>query len=196
MLVSACGNEQLVIVLIIAILISGCAGLTPAQTQVAVKELVTQVQVAVNKIQESSKASSVLPPLKSAELTLSSKAEKDTNGKVALFLSAGGGRTQSDANSITMVLIPNPTGNKFLNKGKGEEIANAVIAAVSALENLKGLKLKSLTVIASLEIVKTLKGGLEVELSGVSIEGESKKVLTNGNSLKLTFEAPEPAAKS
>ena len=187
---------QSVAVLIVALYLSGCASLTPAETQLAVKELVTQVQVAVNKIRNNSEASSVIPPLKSAELTLSSKAEKDTSGKVALFVSAGGGRKQSDANSITLVLVPNPGGINMLDKGRGEEIADAVLAAVAALDDLKDLKLRSLTVVAALEVVKNAEGGLEIELSGVSVEGGSKKVLTTGNSLKLVFETPESAAKS
>lgn len=186
---------RLIIVAIFGLYLSGCATLTPRETQLAVKELVTQVQVAVNTIRKNSEASSVLPPLKSAELTLSSKAETDTHGKVALIVSAGGGRKQSDANSITMVLVPNPASMKMLDKGRGVEIAHAVLAAVAGLEDLKDLKLKSLTVLATLEIVKNLEGGLEIELSGVSVGGGSKKVLTTGNSLKLIFEEQGSAAK-
>lgn len=85
-------------------------------------------------------------------------------------------------------MIPNPAGIRTLERGKGKEIAEAVLAAVSALDDLNDLSLKSLTVVASLEIVKTLEGGIEVELSGVSVGGGSKKVLTTGNSLKLIFE--------
>lgn len=185
---------KLIVVVIFGFYLSGCTYLSPTETQLAVKELVTQVQVAVNTIRQDSEASSVLPPLKSAELTLSSKAETDTSGKVALFVSAGGGRKQSDANSITMILVPNPAGTKALDKDRGEDIARSVLAAVAGLEDLEELKLKSLTVVATLEVVKNLDGGLEIELSGVSVEAGRKKVLTTGNSLKLTFEEQDTDA--
>ncbi|MEJ2657247.1 MAG: hypothetical protein P8012_08610 [Desulfobacterales bacterium] len=179
---------KITVLLFFVLSISGCASLTPAETQVAVQELVTQVQVAVDRIAQNREISSTLPPLKSAELTLSSRAERDTNGKVSLFLSAGGGKKQTDANSITLVLVPNKLSSKALTKEPGQDIADAVVAAVSALKGVQGLTLKSLTVVASLEIVKNVQGGFDIELSGVSVEGGKKKVITSGNSLKLVFE--------
>lgn len=181
--------------LLIVLSVSGCAVLTPAETKIAVRELVTQVQVAVDTIGQNREIPPTLPPLKSAELTLSSKAERDTSGKVALFLSAGGGKKETDLNSITLVLVPNLNAPKALTEGPGQNIAEAVISAVSAIKEAQGLTLKSLTVIASLEIVKNMDGGLKVELSGVSIEGGKKKIITSGNSLKLVFEQVDQAPK-
>ena len=89
---------KLVAVLLIVIGLSGCAQFSAKETQLAVQELVAQVQVAVNKIKENTDASSVLPPLKSAELTISSKAVQDKDGKISLLLSAEGGKKETDAN--------------------------------------------------------------------------------------------------
>ncbi len=188
-------TRKLIFILIVAFTVSGCATFSPKETQIAVKQLVDQVQTAVDIIEQQTSGSE-FPPLKMAELTLSSKAKKEANGQVALFLSAKGGKAQTDSNSITLVLIPNPIRAKGLVKGPGQNIANAVVAAVSGLKDIQGLKLKSLTVVAELEIVTDAAGGIKVELSGVSIEGQASKTVTTGHSLKIVFESPEEASEN
>nr|VFK48587.1 MAG: hypothetical protein BECKTC1821E_GA0114239_111911 [Candidatus Kentron sp. TC] len=184
--------HKTIILLVAVISISGCATLSMSsgEMQIAVKQLVDQVQTAIDNI-KSQTAGSKLPPLQSAELTLSSKAEKVENGKVSLFLTAKAGSTQTDSNSITLVLIPNPNPIASLVPGPGQDIANAVVAAVAALQDMQGLTLKSLTVTAALEIVKNAGGGFKIELLGVSTEGGAEKIVTSGHSLKLIFEIPE-----
>ena len=172
-------------------LLSGCATLmSPQETQMAVKQLVDQVQVATDSISTQTAGTS-LPPLQSAELTLSSKAVKTDAGEVSLFISAKGGRTQTDTNSMTLVLVPNPTPLEAFSPGPGKDIADAVVAAVAALKDMKGLTLKSLSVTAALEVVKTAGGGVEVELAGVTLGGTTEKAVTSGHSLKLTFAIAE-----
>nr|VFJ58156.1 MAG: hypothetical protein BECKDK2373C_GA0170839_106329 [Candidatus Kentron sp. DK] len=186
--------RKAIILLVAVISISGCASMSmspaPDEMQIAVKQLVDQVQTAIDNI-KSQTAGSKLPPLQSAELTLSSKAEKVKNGEVSLFLAAKAGKTQTDSNSITLVLIPNPNPIASLVPGPGQDIANAVVSAVAALQDIQGLTLKSLTVTAALEIVKNAGGGFKIELLGVSTEGGAEKIVTSGHSLKLIFEIPE-----
>ena len=176
-----------VMMLLAVAALSGCAAMTPAETQVTVKTLVDQIQVATDRISKETAGTS-LPPLKQAELTISSKAQLERNGEVGLILSAKGGKTLTDENSMTLVLTPNANSDKTWARGPGQDIADSVIAAVAGLKGSSGLTLTSLSVTASLVVVKTVTGGLEVKLSGVSIGGKSEKVMTSGHSLKLIFE--------
>ncbi|PPI82931.1 hypothetical protein KEHDKFFH_16710 [Marinobacter maroccanus] len=176
---------------LLVLALSGCSSLSPQETQLAVKELVNQVQVAVNTIRAESDSSSVLPELKTAELKISSKAERGYGGKVALFVSGGGSRDEAYQNSITIILEPMTQGQGVKSKGLGNDIAESVLAAVSGLEELEGLQLKSMTVVAGLEIIETIEGGIEYELAGISLGADGSKALTTGNSLKLVFEDTE-----
>src|SRR5215813_8376576 len=86
---------------------SGCATRTPTETQATVKELVTQTQALVDAIAARS-AGSGLPPLKSAQITVSQQIKSSASGSVALVISGGGGQSRADTNSLTIVLVPNP----------------------------------------------------------------------------------------
>lgn len=170
------------------LILSGCSTLSPKETQLAVKELVSEVQIAVNAIREELGSSSVLPDLKIAELKIASKAERGYEGGVNLFVSGAGSRDEAYQNSITIILEPGMPSLGVKSKGLGNDIAQSVVAAVSGMEDLEGLQLKSMTVVAGLEIIETVEGGIEYELAGISVGAEGSRGLTTGNSLKLIFE--------
>ena len=173
----------------IIIFISSCASLqTPEETNVAVSSLLEEVQIAINEIDKRTKdKKSSLPPFRNAVLTLSTKTGKTDEGKASLVVSGTKSKTTTDSNTITLELVPNPKAEESLTKSKGHEIADYVIAAVTAIDENNYLKLKMLTVESGLEVVKVDGGGIEVELVGVSVTGGRTSTSTNGNTLKLIF---------
>lgn len=178
------------IVYLIAILLTGCVGLqTPRETNIAVSALLDELQIAINEIDKNTNKSS-LPPFKNATVKLSTKAGKTTEGTASLVLSAEGSKTTTDSNTITLELIPNPEPVEIYRRSTGHEIAEYVIAAVSAIDDKKYLKLKSLTVEAGLQVIQTTGGGLDVELIGVTVKARQTGEVSTGHSLKLVFAYP------
>lgn len=176
-----------ILIFLLIVVASGCASFqTPRETNVAVSSLLDEIQIAVNEINERTKGTS-LPPFQSAEITLSTKAATTTSGEASLVLSGKGSRETTDSNIITLELVPNLSADKRLGRNTGHEIAEYVIASVTAIDTKKFLKLKTLTIEAGLEVVQTTGGGIKVELVGVSVAGERSKSSTTGNSLKLVF---------
>lgn len=175
------------VVYLIAIVLTGCAGLqTPKETNIAVSALLDEIQIAINEIDEKT-AKSSLPPFKYAVVKLSTKAGKTTAGAASLVLSAEGSKTTTDSNTITLELVPNPGVIPPTSSGTGQEIAEYVIAAVSAIDDKNYLKLNSLTVEAGLEVVQKIGGGIDVELVGVSVKAKHSGESSAGHSLKLVF---------
>jgi len=184
-----------ILLLSIIILMSGCAPLqTPEETNIAVSALLGEIQIAINEIDKKTKVTS-LSPFKYAELKLSTKSGKTDEGKASLVLSGKKSKTTTDSNTITLELVPNPKTVENLTRSNGHEIANYVIAAVTAIDENNYLKLKTLTVESGLEVVKTAGGGIEVELVGVSVTGGRTATSTNGNILKLVFGYPDKKEK-
>ena len=182
--------KKILFPLIVVLFLSGCAILqTPKKTNVAVSSLLDEIQVAIDEINRRTEETS-LPPFKSAEVKLSTKAEKTTEGSAALVLSGEGSKTTSDSNIITLELVPNQKTVKSLSKSTGHEIAEYVIAAVNAVNEKNFLKLNTLTVEAGLEVREKAGGGIDVELVGISVKGKHSGETTTGNNLKLIFAYP------
>jgi hypothetical protein len=176
---------------LVFLVMSGCAALqTPQETKIAVSTLLDEIQVAINEINDKTKGTS-LPPFKSAELTLSTKADKTTSGAASLVLSGKGSNVTTDSNVITLELVPNPTAATTFARSTGHEIAEHVIASVTAIDAKKFLKLNTLTVETGLEVTQIAGGGIKVELVGVTVESERSKSSTTGHTLKLVFAQPE-----
>lgn len=180
----------------IIILITGCASFQTPKDNVAVGALLGEIQIAINEIdKQTNNKQTSLPPFKNAVLTLSTKTGKTDDRKASLILSGSNSKTTTDSNTITLELVPNPNPIKNLARSKGHEIADYVIAAVSAIDENNYLKLKTLTVESGLEVVKVDGGGIEVKLMGVSVTGGRTATSTNGNTLKLTFGHPDKKKK-
>lgn len=176
---------------IIVLLLSACANLqTPKETNIAVSLLLDEIQIAINEIDKKTKGSS-LPPFKSAEVKLATTASKKIDGSASLVLSGGGSKTTSNSNTITLILVPNPKQTKSLRKSTGHEIAEYVIAAVSAVDDKNFLKLKTLNIESGLGVKSTKEGGIEIELIGISLKGKSSGETSAGHNLKLTFAYPD-----
>lgn len=176
--------------ILMILLFAGCANLqTPQETNIAVSALLDQIQIAINEINEQTKGGT-LPPFQSAEVKLSTKAGKTTEGSAALVLSGEGSNTTTDSNTITLVLVPNPNTAKSLARSTGNDIAEYVIAAVKAVDEKHSLKLSTLTVEAGLEVKQKTGGGIEVQLVGVTLKGKQSGESTNEHNLKLTFAYP------
>ena len=177
-----------IVILAFLVILSGCAGLqNPKQTEIAVGKLLDQVQIAINEIGKNSESSS-LPPLKKAEITVSTGYTRSGSGGASIILSAKGEKSSSENNSITLTLEPNKSTVKSMNAEIGQKIAEYVLAAVKAVDEQKTLQLSKLNVEVGLEIVESAEGGIEVDISGVSIEGKKTKSSTSGHKLILLFE--------
>ncbi len=182
--------KKLFFISLIAFL-SACASLqTPKETNITVSTLLDEVQIAINEIDKKTKGSS-LPPFQSATIKLSTAAGKTTDGKASLVLSGELSKTTTSSNSITLELVPNPDNAESLGRSTGHDIAEYVIAAVTAIDEENFLKLKTLNVETGLEVKKTNQGGIEIELSGVSIGATHSGNSSSGNNLKLTFAYPK-----
>ncbi len=175
--------------LFLVVVLSGCAGLgTSQQAEMAVGELLDQVQIAIDEIGKNS-ASSSLPPLKTAEIIVSTEYTRSGGAGAKIFVGAKGEKSSTENNSLTLTLTPNTTKAKSSERQVGHDIAEYVIAAVRAVDEQKALQLSKLSVEVGLEIVESSEGGLEIEVSGVSIEGKKAKSSTSGHKLSLLFEA-------
>jgi len=155
---------------------------------ITVSTLLNQIQIAINEIHANTKNTS-LPPFKSAELKLSTEAEKSKSGEASFVLSCNRSRSDKTSNTITLVLVPNDGSEKDLgiDSQMGHEIADSVIAAVTAIDNKGFLKLETLTVESGLRVSEKKGAGLKIELIGITIKGGSSSESTNSNSLKLIF---------
>ena len=121
--------------LLVVIFLAGCASLqTPKETNIAVSSLLDEIQIAINEIDARTKGSS-LPPFKNAEVKLSTAAENATEGSGSLVLSGEGSKTTTNSNIITLELVPNPAVGRTLGRSTGHEIADYVIAAVTAVDD-------------------------------------------------------------
>jgi hypothetical protein len=186
--------EKIICITLIAFL-SACASLqTPKETNIAVSSLLDEIQIAINEIDEKIQDSS-LPPFQSATIKLSTSAGKTTDGKASLVLSGEASKTTTNSHTITLELVPNPNNAKSLNRTTGHEIAEYVIAAVTAIDEENFLKLKTLNVEAGLEVKRTKQGGIEIELSGVSIGATHSGENSSSHNLKLTFAYPKDEKK-
>lgn len=178
--------KKIALVMLILI-VSGCANLnTPKETNVAVSYLLDQIQIAINEIDKQTKGTS-LPPFKSAEVKLTTKANITDEGSGTLVLSGGASKSSTDTNTITLELIPNPDKQNLTEGSTGLNIANYVIAAVTAVDDKNFLKLKTLTVEAGLQVIRKKNGGIEVELVGVTVKGGRTNESDNSHNLKLIF---------
>ncbi|BFM51153.1 hypothetical protein [Marinomonas sp. THO17] len=176
---------------VIVFLLSGCASLqSPRETNIAVSTLLDEIQIAINEIDARTGDGSGLPPFKNAEVKLTTKAKISSEGSASLILSGEKSKTSTDSNVLTLELVPNPATAELLSKGTGHEIAEYVIAAVTAVDEKGFLKLNSLTVEAGLEVVQAAGGNIEVELIGITVKGGRKGESTESNNLKLVFAYP------
>jgi hypothetical protein len=180
--------KNYILILFVTIL-TGCASITAKETNIAVSSLLDEIQIAINEIDKQTKGGS-LPPFKSAEVKLSTKAVKTDEGSASLFLSGGKSKATTNSNTITLELVPNPDTSKSRTTITGHEIAKYVIAAVKAVDDKNFLKLNTLTVEAGLQVVKSESGGIDVELVGVTVKGGRSGETDNGHSLKLSFGQP------
>lgn len=179
------------VIAFVVVLLSGCANLqSPQETNIAVSTLLDEIQIAINEIDARTGSESGLPPLKNAEVKLTTKAKISTESSASLILSGEKSKKSTDSNVLTLELIPNPATAKSLTQSTGHKIAEYVIAAVTAVDEKGFLKLNSLTVEAGLEVVRVAGGGIEVELVGVTVEGNRKGESTESNTLKLVFAHP------
>lgn len=170
------------------LLLSGCASMqTPQETNTTVSMLLNEIQIAVNEIDKKAQATPGLPPFKKAEVKLSTTVSE--NGDLSGALVVSGETSKSSANSsiLTLELVPTIAGPEAGVKSTGHEIADHVIAAVDAVNQNGTLRLSSLSVEAGLEIKKKDGVGVNVELIGISIEGERSKESKNSNNIKLVF---------
>lgn len=179
------------IVAFIIVLLSGCSSLqSPQETNIAVSTLLDQIQIAINEIDARTGEGSGLPPFKNAEVKLITKAKITTEGSASLVISGEKSKTSTDSNVLTLELVPNPLAAELITKSTGHQIAEYVIAAVTAVDKKGFLKLNSLTVEAGLEVFQVAGGGIEVELVGVTVKGGRKGESTESNNLKLVFAHP------
>ncbi|MCR6654058.1 MAG: hypothetical protein NVV73_22410 [Cellvibrionaceae bacterium] len=182
--------KKYILTLIVALL-SGCASIhSPQETNIAVSALLDEIQIAINEIDARTGGGSGLPPFKNAEIKLVTKVKTSTTGSASLVLSGQKGKTSTDSNILTLELVPNPVVEAPLFESTGQHIADHVIAAFTAVDDKRFLKLNSLTVEAGLEVVRDTGGGIEVELVGVTIEGGRKKEASKSNTIKLVFAHP------
>ncbi|WP_116472539.1 hypothetical protein [Zobellella maritima] len=169
------------------LLISACSSLqTPGETNIAVSSLLDEIQIAINEIDKRTAGSS-LPPFRSAEIQLSTTAGRKADGSAALVLAGGAGKATTHANTLTLELIPAADSVRIPGRSTGHDIADYVIAAVTAIDGKRFLKLHTLNVEAGLEVRRTLEGGIDVELAGMSLEGKHSVEASTGHRLKLTF---------
>lgn len=178
--------------LVLALLLSGCVGMSsPKETGIAVSALLEQLQEAIDDIGAKSKGSS-LPPLQSAEVTLSTATAKEMSGGAELVLSAGAKRASAESNTLTLVLTPRPVEKQLTMKVAGRQIADYVNAAVQAIDSKKtSLVLKKLVIEAGFEVTQTTEGGIKVDIGSVGVKAGGSKEVSDGHSLKLVFAMPE-----
>lgn len=160
------------------------------KTSIAVSTLLDQIQIAINEIDARTGEGSYLPPFKNAEAKLITKAKISTEGGASLVISGEKSKTYRDSNVLTLELVPTPLAAELLTKSTGHQIAEYVIATVTAVDKKGVLKLNSLTVEAGLEVFQMAGGGIEVELAGVTVKGGRKGESTESNNLKLVFAHP------
>jgi hypothetical protein len=177
-----------IIISIILFSVTGCGTLqSPKETNVAVAALLNELQIAINEI-DSKTQGSTLPPFKYAEVTLSTKAGLTGDGSVKLVLSAEGGESTAESNTLTLVLGPSKSKKMALKDVKGKHLADYVVAAVDAIDSKKFLELQKLTIEAGFDATTDASGGLKIEVASVSVGGKISARSANAHKLKLVFE--------
>ena len=186
-----------IILCVVMLVISGCASLqTPQETNIAVSEILKQLQFTIDEIAKKPKDSS-LPPLKEAEIKLTTTVGTKDVTKGSLIISGEYEKNSTDSNILTLVLVPNTRQSLDKDNAQDYSVAEHILAAVEAIDkNNTTLELKSLTYEAGLKI-ETVKGaGLKIELIGIETESGRTNTVTNANSLKLVFEKKAKPEKS
>ncbi len=122
-----------VLIVFLICLLPACANLqSPKETNIAVSTLLDELQIAIDEINEKTYGSS-LPPLQSATIKLSTAAGKTTDGKATLVLSGDASKATKNSNTITLELVPHSTKPMSMYRSTGHEIAEYVMAAVTAI---------------------------------------------------------------
>ena len=178
-----------ILVCIALLILSGCASIqTPGDTNIAVSEILKQLQFTIDKIGGNKDASS-LPPLKEAEIKLTTIVGIKNSTKGSLIISGKYENHFTDSNVLTLVLKPRQNLGTDERKSKDYKVAEHILAAASAIDkNDTYLELKSLTYESGLKIEKIKGVGLEIELVGVGTESGRTNTSTNSHSMKLVFE--------
>lgn len=176
---------------LVVFLLSGCANVQSSKEEnVAVSDLLAEIQIAINEINAQTDENSGLPPFKNAEIKLTTKTKTSLDGSVTFVLSANKNKSSANSSVLTLELVPNPIIPESFTKSIGHQIAEHVISAIKAVDTSKSLRLSSLTIEAGLEVIQTKVGGIEYELVGVSVKGSRSKESTGTNNLKLVFAYP------
>ena len=185
-----------ILLCVVILVISGCTSLqTPQDTSIAVSEILKQLQFTIDEIGKKPEGSS-LPPLKEAEVKLTTIVGTKDAAKGSLIISGEYEKNSTESNVLTLVLAPNP--KQVLDKAniKDYKVAEHILAAVSAIDkNNTSLELKSLTYESGLKIEKIKGVGLKIELIGIETESGRTNTSTNANSMKLVFEKKEKPKK-
>ncbi len=177
-----------IVVSIVFFLLAGCGTLqSPKETNIAVAALLDELQIAINEIDARTQGSG-LPPFKQADITLTTKAGISGDGSVKLVLSAGGGKSTAETNTLTLVLGPSKAKRARLKEGTGKQLADYVVAAIEAIDGRKFLELQKLTVEAGFDAATDASGGLKVEVASISVGEKISIRSSNAHRLKLVFE--------
>ncbi len=175
------------ILITVVFLIYGCSTLTSKETNIAVTQILDEIQIAINEINKQTQRTS-LPPFKNAEVVLSSKAGTTKEGSAALILSAEGKKSTNESNTLTLILAPKSAQEKSLVEGTGKKLAEYVVAAVKAIDTKNDLELQKLIVEATFSVERDKAGGIKIEVASIEFGGKTYASSSNRHKLKLVFE--------
>ena len=170
--------------------LTGCSALQPRETNIAVGAVLDELQIAINEIDARTQGSS-LPPFKNAEVILSTKGVQTGEASASLVLSGEGRKSTTQSNTLTLVLGPSRTKTLTCKPSTGTQLADYVVAAVTAIDAKKFLELQRLVVEAGFDVTVDAAGGIKIEVASVSVGGKASRSSTDSHTLKLIFEKPE-----
>jgi hypothetical protein len=166
----------------------------PSGQEVLVDQLLSEVQLALAKVQQELKSDD-MPPLESVTLDLTAEAKKDAGGKINLFIVSFGKKWEKDLSQEIEVTLKPPGPNLPLKVGKGpsvsDELQAAILSAARGVQKARGDKQVPL-VTSAVKVVLTFvvkgdtSGGIKftiapvtIDLSGELADSATQKITVN-----------------
>jgi hypothetical protein len=186
--------RHLVLPTFLAMALAGCAVTPKLPQEISVDSVVKEINKALQEI--SDKRPADLPAFESAEVALETVTKEENNGEFKLLVvSLGSTISTAMSQTVSFKLVPPPPRKGITDKAIGSQLSKAIIKAAEdihqALENQPSLKLKQLSASVKFEVENSASGGVEVELTPVTLGGKYSKAKGVSHVITLNFEVPD-----
>lgn len=171
---------------------------TPGGQDILLEELLSQVQVALLKVQKELKEKN-MPPLASVTLNLTAEAKKDAGGKINLYIVSFGKKWEKDRTQEIEIVLKPPSPSTPLKVAAppsvSDELQAAILSAARGVQKSRAdkdmpLVTNSLKVVLTFVVKGDLSGGLKFTIAPVTVDLSGDLANSATQKITVTYENP------